>query len=163
MNAQYLSILSVFSLTTPASAQVAHFDMSLSEGKITELVSAVQATVESQLPAFNVDGLEGKALRFDGYSNYVQATVPVSTFSEDALTATVLLAPETYPMMNADEAELPPPPLASSAEISTRQPRRALPSSSHRKEKYVSASPQPMDLSIPSPPHNDCLSTSGAG
>lgn len=108
MNAQYLSILSVFSLTTQASAQVAHFDMSLSEGKITELVSAVQATVESQLPAFNVDGLEGKALRFDGYSNYVQATVPVSTFSEDALTATVLLAPETYPMMNADEAELSP-------------------------------------------------------
>ena len=108
MNAKYLSILSVFSLTTQASAQVAHFDMSLSEGKITELVSAVQATVESQLPAFNVDGLEGKALRFDGYSNYVQATVPVSTFSEDALTATVLLAPETYPMMNADEAELSP-------------------------------------------------------
>ena len=108
MSNNYLTILPILALTTHAPAQVAHFDMTLSDGRITELVSGVQAKVESQLPAFNVDGLEGKALRFDGYSNYIQATIPTTTFSDETLTATVLLAPETYPMMKADEAELLP-------------------------------------------------------
>ena len=107
MSTNYLSILPILALTTHAPAQVAHFDMNLSDGRITELVSGVQAKVESQLPAFNVDGLEGKALRFDGYSNYIQATIPITTFSDETLTATVLLAPETYPMMKADEATPP--------------------------------------------------------
>ena len=59
-----------------AQTPVAHFNMSLNDGKITESVSSQTYTVTtatSQLPACTVAGLDGDALRFDGYSNmYVQ-------------------------------------------------------------------------------------------
>ena len=88
----------------------AHFDMSLgSDGRsITESVSASSYSVQSQLPAFNVKSPDGVALRFDGYSNFVKASLPVSSFSTSALTIRVVLAAETYPMMNTAEAENTP-------------------------------------------------------
>ena len=88
----------------------AHFDMSLrSDGRsITESVSASSYSVQSQLPAFNVKSPDGVALRFDGYSNFVKASLPVSNFSTSALTIRVVLAAETYPMMNTAEAENTP-------------------------------------------------------
>ena len=88
--------------------EAAHFDMSLTGGKITELVTGTSFAVASQLPACSVKGVDGQALRFDGYSNYVQATVPVSTFSTEALTVSVVLAAETYPMMRVEDAEQTP-------------------------------------------------------
>ena len=91
------------------SQQTARFDMSLtSDGKITESVSNTQYKVESQLPACNQTGLGGKALRFDGYSNYVKANIPTATLSTEALTISMVLAAETYPMMKVDVAEAPP-------------------------------------------------------
>lgn len=88
----------------------AHFDMSLgSDGRsIIESVSSSAYTVQSQLPAFNVKSPDGVALRFDGYSNFVKASLPVSSFSTSALTIRVVLAAETYPMMNTAEAENTP-------------------------------------------------------
>ena len=88
----------------------AHFDMSLgSDGRsITESVSSSAYSVQSQLPAFNVKSPDGVALRFDGYSNFVKASLPVSSFSTSALTIRVVLAAETYPMMNTAEAENTP-------------------------------------------------------
>lgn len=86
--------------------QAARFDMSLtSDGKITESVSNTQYKVESQLPASNQTGLDGKALRFDGYSNYVRAAIQIATLSTEALTVSIVLAAETYPMMKVDVAE----------------------------------------------------------
>ena len=90
---------------TMAQTAAAHFDMTLKEGKITESVSNTDYQVASQLPACNVAGIDGQALRFDGYSNYVRAGVPVSTLSTEALTVSVVLAAETYPMMKVDVAE----------------------------------------------------------
>ena len=88
-----------------AQSPAAHFDMSLNNGQITEQVSGQSYTVASQLPACTIDGFDGKALRFDGYSNYVKAGLPVSTLSTEALTVNVVLAAETYPMMKVDVAE----------------------------------------------------------
>ena len=92
-----------------AQAQLAaHFDMSLSDtGKITEAVTQTQYAVNSQLAPFTVEGLDGEALRFDGYSNYVKAALP-DGLSTSALTLRVVLAAETYPMMQVDVAETPP-------------------------------------------------------
>ena len=84
---------------------VAHFDMSLKNGKIVEAITNNSYSVNSQLPACTVEGLEGEALRFDGYSNYVKAGLPISTLSSEALTVNVTLAPESYPMMQTDAAE----------------------------------------------------------
>ena len=91
------------------SAQnVAHFDMSLSDGNIIESVSNKSYTVSSQLPTCTVAGLDGDALRFDGYSNYVKVGLPTATLSKETLTLSVVLAAETYPMMQVDVAETTP-------------------------------------------------------
>ena len=90
-----------------AQTPVAHFNMSLIDGKITESVSNQSYLVTSQLPACTVTGLDGDALRFDGYSNYVRAALP-STISTEAMTLSVRLAAESYPMMQVDVAETTP-------------------------------------------------------
>ncbi len=82
----------------------AHFDMSLSGGKVKEEVSGSAFNVVSQLPATAISGLDGEALRFDGYSNYVKASLPAGLNTE-TLTMSVTLAAETYPMMQVDAAE----------------------------------------------------------
>ena len=102
-----LSALCLVALPAATMAQVAHFDMSLTDGKITESVSGNTYTVASQLPATTAAGLQGDALRFDGYSSYVRCALP-ATLSSEALTVSVLLAAETYPMMQLDVAETTP-------------------------------------------------------
>ena len=70
------------SLGSAAQTAAAHFDMSLQEnGSIKELISGNAYQVSSQLPSCTVSGPDGEALRFDGYSNYVKAGLPVSSFS----------------------------------------------------------------------------------
>ena len=91
-----------------AQNAVAHFDMSLRNGNIVESVANKAYTVVSELPACTSAGLDCEALRFDGYSNYVRAAVPVSSLSTEALTMNVCLAAESYPMMQVDVAEATP-------------------------------------------------------
>ena len=92
-----------------ANAQntVAHFDMSLNNGSIVEAVSNMSYPVSSQLSACTVQGVDGDALRFDGYSSYVRAALP-GGLSTEALTVSVVLAVESYPMMQMDVAETVP-------------------------------------------------------
>ena len=107
MKLRTISLFALTAMVTAAEAQApaARFDMSLNGGQITELNSGHSYTVASQLPVCTVDGLDGKALRFDGYSNYVKAGLPVSNLSTEKLTVNVVLAAETYPMMKVDVAE----------------------------------------------------------
>ena len=107
MKLRTISLFAFTAMVTAAEAQApaARFDMSLNGGQITELNSGQSYIVASQLPVCTVDGLDGKALRFDGYSNYVKAGLPVSNLSTEKLTVNVVLAAETYPMMKVDVAE----------------------------------------------------------
>ena len=92
-----------------AQTVVAHFPMTVSsDGKIAESVSGQTFAVTSQLPVTTAEGVGGDALRFDGYSCFVRAAVPASTFSTEALTVSVVLAAETYPMMRVEDAEQTP-------------------------------------------------------
>ena len=92
-----------------AQTAAAHFDMSLTgDGNIVESVTQSAYRVTSQLPASALQGLDGQALRFDGYSNYVKAGLPVNSFSSESLTVSITLAAETYPMMLTDVAETTP-------------------------------------------------------
>ena len=104
-NLLLMALTAALGTETMAQTAAAHFDMTLKEGKITESVSNTDYQVASQLPACNVAGIDGQALHFDGYSNYVRAGLPVSTLSTEALTVSVMLAAETYPMMKVDVAE----------------------------------------------------------
>ena len=100
------ALLSLASMKAVAQQPVVHFDMSLTQdGKITESVTKNAYAVTSQLPAFAVKSIDGDALRFDGYSNYVQTGLSSSSLSTTALTLTVTLAAESYPMMKVDVAE----------------------------------------------------------
>lgn len=91
-----------------AQQQAVHFDMAVNDGKIEESVSKQSFTVNSTLPACDVEGLSGRAMRFDGYSNYVKTDLTNSSLSTSNLSINVVLAAETYPMMNTAEAEITP-------------------------------------------------------
>ena len=103
-----LIALTAASLSAAAQTTAAHFDMSLKNGQITESVSNTSYTVASQLPACTIASPSGVALRFDGYSNYVKAGMSASTISTEAMTLSVTLAAESYPMMKVDVAEETP-------------------------------------------------------
>lgn len=104
-----LTTLALMLAAVPAMAQQqsAQFTMALNGANITERVSGQPYSVNSQLAPFTVKGIDGDALRFDGYSNFVKAALPASV-STETMTFSVLLAPETYPMMNTAEAENTP-------------------------------------------------------
>lgn len=102
------SLLTASAAVGNAQQQAVHFDMTVNDGKIEESVSKQSFTVNSMLPACDVDGLSGRAMRFDGYSNYVKTDLTNSSLSSTNLTINVILAAETYPMMNTAEAEITP-------------------------------------------------------
>lgn len=103
-----LIALTAANLSATAQTTAAHFDMSLNNGQITESVSNTSYTVASQLPACAIASPSGDALRFDGYSNYVKAGLSASSISTEAMTLSVTLAAESYPMMQVDVAEESP-------------------------------------------------------
>ena len=73
----------------PLSAQVATITLDDAAG----VVGARQALV--------VPGVKGQAVRFDGYSQYLQQSVDLSAVQKE-LTFSLWCALETYPMMNID-------------------------------------------------------------
>lgn len=91
--------------TVVAQPQAVHLDMSYANGMVYDEISQQPFTVHSQLPVCHVGGLDGEALRFDGYSNYITAALPTGSFSTSQLSLSIVLAAETYPMMNTAEAE----------------------------------------------------------
>lgn len=95
------------SLTATAQTDIAaRFDMTVgSDNTITESVSGGKWAVNGALAPENVDGAVGKALRLDGYSTYVAAGIDAAGIGTEALSVSLWCAPETYPMMNAAEAE----------------------------------------------------------
>ena len=104
-NLLLIALTALQSAAVFAQQVATHFDMSLSaDGSISEEISGAHYAVSSQLPPFTVQGTDGAALRFNGYSNYVKAGLP-SGLSTEALTISVVLAAETYPMMKVYVAE----------------------------------------------------------
>ena len=102
------AMLAAFSAVGMAQQSSIHFDMTVSDGALKESVSDGTFPVISQLPALSVAGVLGEAMRFDGYSNYVKAKLTNSSLSTTNLTINIVLAPETFPMMNTAEAENSP-------------------------------------------------------
>ena len=107
MKTTFTSLALLFAALPAAAQQSAQFTMNLEGANIVERVSGQKYIVNSQLVPFAVKGVDGDALRFDGYSNFVKAALPAGV-STETMTFSVLLAPETYPMMNVNEAENTP-------------------------------------------------------
>lgn len=93
-----------FALCTLLAASL-YFPMEPDNNYITEQYSAREYFVEGTNYAAAVDGVEGKALRLDGYSNYVEVSMTPYTLSDSTLTVSFVTALETYPMMVTDKAQ----------------------------------------------------------
>ncbi len=83
--------------------EVARFSMENSGGKVTEVIGGASYAINSVHDAENMPGARGHALRFDGYSTYIDAKlgniIPSGT---KKLTASVWCAVETYPIVEID-------------------------------------------------------------
>ena len=74
----FLSILLAPAAAIAATAQadaalVAHFPMDVRGGQITEQISGERYYVQGHFTPENLPGAEGQALRFDGYTSYINA------------------------------------------------------------------------------------------
>lgn len=105
----FISFLMVGTALTSATAQEYYFPLdSQTDGQVVEQVSGTKLAVQGVrvLPA--AVGVEGGALRLDGYSNYVDSPLDYARLGGEATTFALWCAAESYPMMNAAEAETTP-------------------------------------------------------
>lgn len=93
-----------FVLCTLLAASL-YFPMEPIDNYITEQNSGRNYFVVGTNYAAAVDGVEGKALRLDGYSNFVEVDMSKYTLSDSTLTVSFACAAETYPMMVLDIAK----------------------------------------------------------
>ncbi len=83
--------------------EVARFSMENNGDRITETVTGNKYAISSLRPAENVAGAQGQALRFDGYSTYIDASLSaIIPSGSKKMTASVWLAIETYPIVEID-------------------------------------------------------------
>lgn len=98
------ALIGASALAGSASAkEVARFSMELNDGKITESISGTSFDVEGVFAPENVAGASGNAIRFDGYSTYIDAKIgDVIPEGTTQMTASVWVAVETYPIVEID-------------------------------------------------------------
>lgn len=98
-----LPALAAVAPVASVAKEVARFSMELSDGKITESISGTSFDVKGVFPPENVAGASGNALRFDGYSTYIDAEIgDVIPEGTRQMTASVWVAVETYPIVEID-------------------------------------------------------------
>lgn len=65
-------------------------------------------TIHGVKDAEYVEGVMGKALRTDGYSTFATTEINAPAIDASTFSMSLWVAPETYPMMNVNEAEMIP-------------------------------------------------------
>lgn len=81
---------------------VAHYPMDVANGKITEKISGQQFTVEGHFSPENLPGAEGQALRFDGYTSYINAQIGNVITDSKNMTVSMWVAVPCYPIIQID-------------------------------------------------------------
>lgn len=82
---------------------VAHFDMSVKSGNITETVAGEKFPVTGNFTPENVKGAVGNALRFDGYTSKVVAQLgDIFAAGSNAMTVSLWVAVPCYPIIQID-------------------------------------------------------------
>lgn len=105
MNSKTLLFCVLLAATTSARADVvARFPMDITAGRVTETVSGSSFAVEGHFAPEAVAGAVGDAMRFDGYTSKVNASI--GNILTDAADATISLwvAVPSYPIVKLDEA-----------------------------------------------------------
>lgn len=97
--------LCLAALLTPGAfaAQVLHLPMEVNGNAAHENVSNYDIPFFGNHAPENIPGARGNALRFDGYSTYLQGNLPAGAKEVPALTFSMWVAPETYPVVAMDQ------------------------------------------------------------
>ncbi len=97
-----LTVASTAVLGADASL-VAHYNMDVRSGQIVESVSGERFGVLGNFAPENMPGAVGKALRFDGYTSWVNARIgQVVPAGSKKMTVSVWAAIESYPIIQID-------------------------------------------------------------
>lgn len=81
-----------------------HLDMEAdASSMLKETVSGDKIKIYGRADAENIAGAHGNALRLDGYSTYATGTLSSPGSMREALTVSLWVAPETYPIIKHDE------------------------------------------------------------
>ncbi len=101
---KHIALLSAITLASAAQANlVAHFSMDVKNGMIEETVSGGKYAVEGHFAPENLPGAVGNALRFDGYTSHVKATLGnILAADNKTLTFSVWVATPSYPIIQLD-------------------------------------------------------------
>ncbi len=95
---------SLVSSVTASASLVAHFPMDVRGGQIVESVSGNRFAVQGHFSPENVPGAAGQALRFDGYTSYVDARInDIIPAGSNKMTVSLWTAVEAYPIIKLDE------------------------------------------------------------
>lgn len=98
-----LSVLMACIALGSYAKKVAHFDMQIQSGKITETVTGKEYPVEGNFLPENVAGAVGAALRFDGYTSHVTAELgDILPADSKTMTVSVWVAVPCYPIIQID-------------------------------------------------------------
>lgn len=89
---------------TAQAGLVAHFPMDVRSGQIQEAVSGDRFAVEGHFAPENLPGAQGQALRFDGYTSYIDARLgAILPDGTTKMTFSVWAAVPSYPIIKIDE------------------------------------------------------------
>lgn len=98
-----LSVLMACIALGSYAKKVAHFDMQIQSGKITETITGKEYPVEGNFLPENVAGAVGSALRFDGYTSHVTAELgDILPADPKTMTVSVWVALPCYPIIQID-------------------------------------------------------------
>lgn len=87
-----------------SASVVAHFPMDVVSGKITETVSGAKFDVKGNFPPENMPGAIGQALRFDGYTSYVEGPLgAIIRSGSSEMTVSAWVALPCYPIIEIDK------------------------------------------------------------
>lgn len=97
-------IIAAATALSGSAALVSHFPMDVRQGQIQDKISGSRFAVQGLFAPENVAGAEGKALRLDGYTSYVDASIgAVLPAGNKQMTFSMWTAVETYPIIRIDE------------------------------------------------------------
>lgn len=97
-----VALAAILPVTTFAK-EVAHFDMEISSGKTGDKISGTKYDINGVHDPESVNGAVGKAVRFDGYSTYIDAPLgSIIPAGSKTMTASLWCAVETYPIVEID-------------------------------------------------------------
>ena len=97
--------LAIATVMPATAASIIHFNMETdASGNLTETVSGDKIKIYGAHDIEDLPGASGDAWRLDGYSTYATGSLSLAPATREALTVSLWVAPEVYPIVKHDVA-----------------------------------------------------------